>query len=87
MFQRAFLLIVGIVGAIGFLVWWNSLDFADPDKTDENLNKTANFIVGETIPTEIVWIEKATNAISNPILLTIVIIFVLWLFGYFFPKK
>jgi hypothetical protein len=58
----------------------------NPDKLDENLEKTTDFVVDNVVPTEINWISWIVDKVSNPWILLVLILGILWLFGYFLPK-
>lgn len=82
-----FLVSLAIISLFGFLFYWNSLDFKNPDKANENMEKTTGFIEKNAIPEEFSFIAWSANKLSNhPFILLTVILCVLWLFGYFLPK-
>ncbi|WP_155395751.1 hypothetical protein [Methanosarcina mazei] len=76
--------IIAVRGAIAFI---NSLDIDDSRNSNQNLNKTTEYLTDNVVPTEINWISwLAVELSTHPFLLLIAILVVLWLFGYFLPK-
>ena len=84
---KIFRAIVVIAFAIGAIIFINSIDYVNPDKIDENLEKTTSFITDNVVPTEINWMTWLVDKVSNHWILLILIFGILWLFGYFLPKR
>ncbi|MFH0870234.1 MAG: hypothetical protein V1866_04215 [archaeon] len=82
-----FLTIVAVIAGIGAIIFINSVDFGNPNKSDENLDRTTGYIVDNVVPTEINWISWLAGKLSgHPFILMGAILTILWLFGYFLPK-
>ncbi|MFH1332680.1 MAG: hypothetical protein ABIH53_00380 [archaeon] len=85
---RIFLVVLVVIVGVTAVIFIVNLDFGNPDNVDENLEKTTGYLAKNVIPTEINWISWITNKLSNhPLLLISSILTILWLFGYFLPKK
>jgi len=77
------LMIIVLIGIIGFLIVFVSLDLTNQNEANENIEKLTGAMVDTAIPTEVSWLARAGDGLQNhPYLLLIVIIFVAWLFGY-----
>lgn len=81
-----FLIILAVVGAIGAVIFISSLDFNNPDSVDKNMEKTTGYVAENVVPTEINWIVWIVDHVKNPYLLTILVLGIFWLFGYFTKK-
>lgn len=79
----AFTAILAVIAAIGAIFFIATLDFSSSANPDENLEKTTGYLTNNIVPTEVSWLDKAANSISNPFALLIVILGIMWLFGYF----
>lgn len=75
-FFGLFLLFIGLISFMVFLV-----SFQKAETTEEQTDALTGFVVDNAVPTEVSWLEKASN-IQNPFLLLVVIFIILWLFGY-----
>lgn len=84
---RIFLAILVVIGGIIAIVFINSIDYGNPDKFDENLEKTTDLFIDTAVPTEINWISWVVDNVSNPWILLVLISGILWLFGYFLPEN
>jgi hypothetical protein len=84
---KIFLAILVVIGGIIAIIFINSIDYGNPDKLDENLEKTTDFVIDNAVPTEINWISGVVDKVSNPWILLVLILGILWLFGYFLPKS
>lgn len=84
---KIFLMILALIGAISAMIFFYSIDYGNPDEFDENIEKTTDLIVDHAVPTEINWISWVVDKVSNPWILLISILGILWLFGYFLPKN
>ena len=84
---RIFLAILLVIGGTIAIIFFYSIDYANPDKFDENLEKTTGFFIDNAVPTEINWISWVVDKVSNPWILLVSILGILWLFGYFLPEN
>lgn len=84
---KIFLAILAGIGIISAIIYINSIDYENPDKFNENLEKTTDFVVDGAVPTEINWISWVVDKVSNRWILLVLILGLLWLFGYFLPKS
>ncbi len=75
------MLFVAIFTFIIFLI-----DLSHTEKTDQPA-KVTGFVVNNIIPTEVHWIVKAVNIVTNPWLLVTAVLVILWLFGYFTKRR
>ena len=77
---KIFTSILLIIGLISLAIFFLNTDFTN---IDEAPDKITGLVTEHAIPTEVSWLSKAVNTISNPYLLLFVVIFILWIFGYF----
>ena len=49
--------IIVVSAVIGVISFNNSIDYGNPDKLDENSEKTRDFVVDNVVPTVINWIS------------------------------
>ena len=54
---KIFLVILVVIAGISAISFINSIDYRYPDKLDENLEKTTDFVVDNVVPTVINWIS------------------------------
>ncbi len=75
--RSLFLTLLALFGFFGFLIILSSLTFNDPQKDTEIL---AEAMVDSAVPAGISWIEWSANNITNPWILLIVFVAIIWLF-------
>ena len=72
-----FLTVIGLIALVSLAIFILSIDWGNPDKSEENLDKITGKLSDVVVPTEVNWIDKVVNTINNPYLLLFVIIFIL----------
>lgn len=81
---KMFMTIFGFVAVISLVLFIIDLSSTDNSEKPE---KITGFVVNHIIPTQVSWIAKAINTITNPWVLLFVICTILWLFGYFTKRR
>ena len=71
-----------IIGLLGTLFFFMSVDFTESDNAQDNLEKVTTGAANDMIPIELIWIMKITEITKNPYLILLLILPILWLFGY-----
>lgn len=71
-----------IIGLLGTLFFFMSVDFTESDNAQDNLENVTTRAASDLIPIELTWIMKITKITKNPYLILLLILPILWLFGH-----
>jgi len=77
---KLFMTIILLIGLFSLGIFFLTTDLFN---IDEAPDKITGLITEHAVPTEITWLAKVGDTISNPYLLLFSVIIILWLFGHF----